>query len=74
MSLEVLLNYEQFYNDIADNLSLEEYKNLKELVENKSCNNCRNGSCRIEQYEKPIENCIGWENRVLVGKEKALKK
>lgn len=28
----------------------------------KDCRTCQNMSCRVEQYDKPIEYCIGYIN------------
>ena len=26
----------------------------------KDCRSCQNMSCRVESYEKPVDNCIGY--------------
>lgn len=69
----ILDNPELFYEKICENLTFEERQFIDNLIENKSCNTCSNGCCRVENYEKPVDNCIGWENNRLVGKYKVLK-
>lgn len=53
-------------------ISIQERKHIKLQIE-KKCNNCANMSCRVEQYEKPVSDCIGWENNRLVEEYKILK-
>lgn len=69
---EVMNHPDLFYEAIALALSKEERLYIMKSIKNKVCNNCRNNSCRVENNEKPIENCIGWENLSLVGKIKVL--
>lgn len=40
--------------DIAAN------KKIKEQEEIRDCKSCQNMSCRVETYEKPVENCLGY--------------
>lgn len=70
---KVLNNPDEFYTKIADNLSIKEYLYIKDALLNKDCHTCNNGSCKIESYEKPIQDCIAWTNRTLIGKSKVLK-
>lgn len=73
----------KFFEMIASNLSTEEYLYIKSMLINKSCENCINSSCDVENYDKigineygkPIgSDCVGWQNRKLVGKSKVLRK
>ncbi len=70
---------DEFYTKLAYELSVEERETLKRLIENRSCYNCTNESCRIEHYEKigldelgrpNGSNCLGWNNSELVGRQK----
>ena len=69
---KVLENPDLFYKKIGDELLPEEREYIKSLLE-KSCNTCSNGCCRIEQVDKPVYDCIGWENNRIVGEYKVLK-
>jgi len=72
---KVIENPREFYTKISDELSIEEREYLKSIIQNKTCGNCSNMSCRIETYEKLSSNaCIAWENRELIGKQKILYK
>lgn len=73
----------EFYTKLAYALSVEEREYLKKLIKNRSCNNCINGSCRVEHYEKvglddtgklQGNSCLGWTNPELVGRQLILKK
>lgn len=73
----------KFYTELANSLSVEEKEHLKQLIENKSCYNCTNGSCTIEQHEKvgldelgksQGSDCLGWNNKELIGKQLILTK
>ena len=61
-----------FYRMIGEQLTPEERQYIKSLLP-KSCDTCSNGSCRVEQVDKPIYDCIGWENKRIVGQYKVLK-
>ena len=61
-----------FYRSIGDNLTPEEKEYIKLQIE-KSCTTCANMTCRVEQYEKPISDCVGWENNRVIGEYKVLK-
>lgn len=78
-----VLQTNDFYGIIANNLNGEEYRHIKEQLIGKSCLNCSNGSCRVPTYEKiglnefgnpQGQDCIGWCNPELVGKAKILQK
>ena len=61
-----------FYRMIGEQLTPEERQYIKSLLP-KSCDTCSNGCCRVEQVDKPIYDCIGWENNRIVGQYKVLK-
>jgi len=61
-----------FYRMVGEQLTLEERQYIKSLIP-KSCDTCSNGCCRVEQVDKPIYDCIGWENNRSVGQYKVLK-
>lgn len=72
---------DDFLIKLVSKLSFEERKYLKQFIKNKRCINCSNGNCRVEYSEKmglneygepQGSNCIGWNNPVLIGKQKAL--
>lgn len=72
---KVIENTREFYTKISDELSIEEREYLKSIIQNKTCGNCSNMSCRVETHEKISSNaCIAWENRELIGKQKILYK
>ncbi len=71
-----------FYAKIINVLTSQEREYLRELIDNKSCSNCSNQSCRIEQYEKigldefgnpQGSNCLSWNNDELIVKQLILK-
>lgn len=64
----------KFYEKIAGELSHEEFLFISSLINEKSCSNCNNLSCRIPSAEKPIDDCISWRNPSLVGKTKLLRR
>lgn len=64
----------QYYIDITNNLSIEEKDRLRKLIENKSCTNCSNMSCRVNTDIYGLDACIAWNNEELIGKAKVLKK
>lgn len=88
ISLESLINKvsenpTEFYKKISAELTPEERLFIMNNLENKSCDNCTNCLCRIENYEKggidefgnfEGSSCCGWYNDELVGRSKVLKK
>ena len=69
---KTLENPDLFYKKIGEELTIEEREYIKSLLD-KSCNTCSNGCCRVEQIDKPVYDCIGWENNRIVGEYKVLK-
>lgn len=72
-----------FFERICYELTVEERLFILEILENKSCMNCANGSCRVEYSEKigvdefgnpQGSKCIGWFNAELIGRSKVLRK
>ncbi len=70
---KVLNNSRYFYEEIANNLSLEECELIKSELEGKSCNSCRNNNC-IEKEQSKDGYCNEWENKEIIGKSKVLSK
>ena len=69
----VFENSREFYLKIANILSIEEIECLKLLIENKSCLNCTNGTCRVETSEKSASDiCVAWDNKELIGRQRLL--
>ena len=66
----------EFYKKICNELTIEEREYLKSIIENKTCKNCSNMSCRVETYEKIADDipCLYWDNQELIGKYKILQK
>ena len=73
----------EFYKKICDELTAEERMFILKYLENKSCMNCTNGSCRVEYNEKvgvdefgkpQGSQCAGWFNTELIGRAKVLRK
>ena len=65
-----------FYRLVADQLSIEEYRHIKRSLYGIRCANCTNGCCTVPSYEKQGDEgsqCIGWDNRELIGRSKVLK-
>ena len=80
---QIVKNSDEFYANLASMLSPEEREYLKQLIENRSCQNCTNGNCRVEQCEKvgvdefgkpQGSSCLGWNNPILIGKQLIMKK
>lgn len=80
---KIALNSSDFYTDLANALSVSEREYLTQLIENRSCSNCINGSCggkdckqlRMDGVEKLQESsCLNWDNPKLVGKQLILKR
>lgn len=75
-SLEELINKitnnpNLFYQAIGEALSPEERIYIMSKIQ-RTCSTCTNVSCRVENYEKPIDNCIGWLNHEVIGRAKVL--
>lgn len=66
-------SFMDIYENIADSLSIDEYIKIKEALVNKTCHSCNNGCCKIATREKPIDNCVSWQNKSIVGKSKVYK-
>lgn len=80
---QIIENPSEFYIKLANVLTVEEREYLKQLIENRSCSNCTNGSCRVEQSEKvgldeegkpQGSNCLSWNNSELIGRQRILRK
>lgn len=62
-------------------LEVQELLNLRQMLINKSCLNCTNGSCRVPIEEKlGLEDgrpagseCLGWKNPTIEEKAKRLR-
>ena len=65
-------NPDLFYKRIGENLTSEEREHIKSLFP-KSCDTCSNSFCRVEQVDRPVYDCIDWENNRIVGEYKVLK-
>lgn len=71
---KIIDNPRNFYIKIANSLTIEEREYLKETIENKSCFNCSNGTCKVETFDKTSnEVCVAWDNKELIGKQKIKK-
>lgn len=79
----ILENPNEFYEIVCYELTAEERLFILKELENKSCMNCTNGSCRVEYQEKigtdefgkpEGSNCLGWYNAELIGRSKVLRK
>lgn len=74
---KIVDNPREFYIKVSRELSVEEREYIKKLIENKSCVNCSNISCRVETFEKNYDegcSCIGWDNEEFIGRYKILTK
>ncbi len=72
---KIVENPKDFYIKLADSLSIEEREYLKQLIKNRCCENCTNGSCKIgldELGQKEGSNCLGWNNYELIGRQRIL--
>lgn len=69
LSSELLTNSSHFYFKVADSLSVEEYKYIKESLLYKRCHNCMVLNCKIRQCNLVCDN---WENKSYVGRSKVL--
>lgn len=81
--IESLDNPNEFYNRLFQVLSFEEREYLKQEIDNRSCDNCINGSCTVKHCEKvgldetgqpQGRNCVGWNNPELIGRQRILEK
>lgn len=77
----IMSNYKKYYprdyyEKLAMGLTIEERKALGNSIQDKSCHNCANGTCRVVNSEKlkNSEACIGWENNAMIGKQLTLTK
>ena len=79
---KVVENSSEFYIKLANVLSIEEREFLKQLIENRSCSNCINGSCSVENCEKvgldefgkpQGSSCLDWNNNELIGRQRILR-
>lgn len=75
-SLEELINKitnspNLFYQAIGEALSPEERIYIMSKIQ-RTCSTCTDTSCRVENNEKPLENCIGWINKEIAGRVKVL--
>jgi len=61
-----------FYRMVGEQLTPEERQYIKSSL-SKSCDTCSNGCCRVEQVDKPLYDCVDWENNVIIGQYKVLK-
>ena len=61
-----------FYKMIGESITPAEREYIKSLL-SKDCDTCANSCCRVEQVDKPINDCIGWENNRIIGQYKVLK-
>lgn len=80
---KILKHPDSFYEKICEELAPEERLFIIQNLENKSCMNCTNSTCRVpyaektgvDESDKPQgSQCIGWSNEVLIGKCKVFKK
>lgn len=72
---KVVKDPEHFYRSICWELSNEEKRDLALSMEGKSCENCRNFTCRLTEEEKAkLEDCKAWYNEVEIGMSKVLKR
>jgi len=79
----IIKNPREFYIRVASILSIEEIEYLKQLIENKSCQNCTNENCHLEYNEKigldkmgniHGSNCSEWTNPELIGRKRIMRK
>lgn len=48
------------YISFLENVVLEFYEKKSKNSLTKDCRSCQNMSCRVESYEKPVDNCVGY--------------
>lgn len=68
---DIIEKPDEFYKMVGEKLTPEERLYIRSLLP-KSCGTCSNGCCRVEQVDKPIYDCIGWENNRVIGQYKVL--
>ena len=68
---DIIEKPDEFYKMVGEKLTPEERLYIRSLLP-KSCDTCSNGYCRVEQVDKPIYDCIGWENNRIIGQYKVL--
>ena len=75
------MNKENYFK-IATLLTPEERDFIRQRLENKSCTNCTNASCKVPNAEKigidefgqsQGHNCLSWNNPEYIGKSRVLK-
>lgn len=80
---EIIKKPSEFYIKLASRLAPEMREYLKKLIENRSCANCTNASCRVEHYEKvgldgtgkpQGSSCVSWNNDELIGRQLIIQK
>jgi len=80
---KIIDNQSEFYKKVCEEITEEERLFILKELENKSCMNCANQSCRVEYSEKvgtdELDNpkgskCFGWFNSELIGRCKVLGK
>lgn len=71
---KIIENPKLFYENISNELTNEEFIYIHNSIEGKTCSNCSNINCKISDSLKPIDNCLAWSNKELVGKIKLLRK
>ncbi len=67
---------EEYYREYEISSSLEARADIKKELE-KTCSTCVNATCRVPNVEKSSDesdNCLGWYNPTLVGKEMVRKR
>lgn len=67
---QILKDTTAFYFQVGGKLNLEEYKYIKDMLQNKKCENCVKISCEIRHSTLVCDN---WDNRELVGRSKILR-
>lgn len=61
-----------FYEKVAHELSESEYDYIMRLITNKTCNNCKNDTCKIVVCASNIGPCSEWLNDEMIGKRRFL--
>lgn len=60
-SVHIINSYNNLYSEKM-NILTKKYLYYKYLRELKDCRTCQNMSCRVEIYDKPVEDCLGYIN------------
>ena len=72
---KTIANPDKFYTNICNGLNHKERNDIVENIQNKSCSNCTNSSCKLSDEEKEsISNCKSWFNEVEIGMSKVLRR